>query len=44
MRALQLDVPQPTELCWLLRKQGVALPPDILTVEECVEALASLME
>ena len=44
MRELQLDVPQPTELCWLLRQQGVALPPDILTVEECVEALASLME
>ena len=44
MRELQLDVPQPTELCWLLRQQGVALPPDILTVDECVEALASLME
>lgn len=44
MRELQLDVPQPTELCWLLRQQGVALPPDVLTVEECVEALASLME
>lgn len=44
MRSLQLDVPQPTELCWLLRQQGVALPPDILTVDECVEALASLME
>jgi len=44
MRALQLDVPQPTELCWQLRQQGVALPPDILTVDECVEALASLME
>ncbi len=44
MRALQLDVPQPTELCWRLREQGVALPPDILTVDECVEALASLME
>ncbi len=44
MRALQLDVPQPTELCWLLRQQGVALPPDILTVDECVEALASIME
>ncbi len=44
MRALQLDVPQPTELCWLLRQRGVALPPDVLTVDECVEALASLME
>ncbi len=44
IRALQLDVPQPTELCHLLRQNGVALPPDILTVDECVEAIASMME
>lgn len=44
IRALQLDVPQPTELCYLLRQAGVALPPDILTVDECVEAIASMME
>ncbi len=44
LRALQLDVPQPTELCHVLRKAGVNLPPDVLTVDECVEALASMME
>ncbi|MBE6757054.1 MAG: energy-coupling factor transporter ATPase [Ruminococcaceae bacterium] len=44
LRALQLDVPQPTELCHVLRGAGVALPPDVLTVDECVEALASMME
>ena len=43
MRGWQLDVPQPTELCFRLREQGVPLPPDVLTVEECVEALASLI-
>ncbi len=43
LRALQLDVPQPTELCWLLRQQGVPLPPDVLTVDECVEAIAAAL-
>ncbi|MBO5798190.1 MAG: energy-coupling factor transporter ATPase [Clostridia bacterium] len=42
LRALQLDVPQPTELCWMLRQQGVPLPPDVLTVDECVEAIAAI--
>ena len=43
LRAVELDVPQPTELCWLLRRQGVNLPADILTAEECAEALAMLL-
>ena len=43
LRALQLDVPQPTELCWMLRQQGVPLPPDVLTVDECVEAIAAAL-
>lgn len=43
LRALQLDVPQPTELCWMLREQGVPLPPDVLTVDECVEAIAAAL-
>ena len=42
LRSLQLDVPQPTELCWMLRQQGVPLPPDVLTVDECVEAIAAI--
>lgn len=44
LRALRLDVPQPTELCWELRRRGVALPPDVLTVEECVAAIAAALE
>ncbi len=39
LRAVALDVPQPTELCYLLRKAGMDLPSDVLTVEECVDAL-----
>ena len=39
MRRLRLDVPQMTELAYELRKAGVKIPADILTVEEMVEAL-----
>jgi energy-coupling factor transport system ATP-binding protein len=44
LRAVQLDVPQPTELCYELRRRGVQLPPDVLTVEQAVEALAAEWE
>lgn len=37
-----LDVPQVTEVAHLLRKEGVDLPADILTVEEMVGALCQL--
>lgn len=40
----ELDVPQPTELCDTLRKAGIDLPADVLTVEDCVQALAALWE
>ncbi len=39
LRALELDVPQPTELCFALRQAGVALPDNVLTIEECAEAI-----
>ena len=39
LRELELDVPQATDLCDQLRKQGVSLPEGVLTAEECVEAL-----
>ena len=42
LRAVELDVPQPTELCHRLRQEGVPLPEGILTAEECVEALSML--
>ncbi len=44
LRALGLDVPQPTALCALLREQGVAIPGDVLTPEECAEALLKLID
>lgn len=37
-----LDVPQVTEVTALLQKEGIQLPPDILTVEEMVGAICRL--
>ncbi len=44
MKGLGLDVPQVTELCFLLNKTGLSLPTDILTVEECADALEQLLQ
>jgi len=37
-----LDAPQPTELAYLLRKAGADIPADILTVEQCADAVLAL--
>ena len=42
LKSVGLDVPQVTELIYELRKEGVDLPQDILTEEECYEAIKSL--
>ena len=39
LRAVGLDVPQPTALCGALRAAGVDVPADVLTPEECAAAL-----
>ena len=44
LRAIELDVPQPTELCFELRRRGVPLPDGILTAEECAQAISLFME
>lgn len=44
LRQVGLDVPQPTELCYELRKHGIPLPEGVLTAEECVAALSMLLE
>ena len=44
LRALQLDVPQPTALAFALRKAGYPLPRDILTEAECADAIAALLQ
>lgn len=37
-----MDVPQVTEVAYLLRKEGIDLPADILTIEEMVGAICQL--
>jgi energy-coupling factor transport system ATP-binding protein len=39
LKQIGLDVPQMTELAYLLREDGYDLPQDILTIREMVEAL-----
>ncbi|MBW4827041.1 MAG: energy-coupling factor transporter ATPase [Clostridiaceae bacterium] len=39
MKEIGLDVPQVTELAYELRKEGIEIPGDILTIEELVMAL-----
>ncbi len=43
LKSVGLDVPQVTEFIYELRKEGVDLPQDILTEEECYEALKRLL-
>lgn len=42
LKALGLDVPQVTDLAFELRKEGIELPEDILTVDEMVMELCQL--
>ena len=44
LKSVGLDVPQVTELVHELRKTGLRLPEDILTVDECIGALSALLE
>lgn len=39
LKSLGLDVPQVTELMYLLRKRGIDVKEDVLTIDECVSAL-----
>ena len=43
MKALGLDVPQVTELAYELRKAGYPVSPEIITEEECMQALEALL-
>lgn len=40
LKSVGLDVPQPTELIYRLKKAGITFDGDVLTVEECVEAIS----
>lgn len=44
LKEVGLDVPQVTELAYQLRKNGIDIPQDIITEEECAEALIKLIE
>ena len=44
MRELGLDVPQATELVHLLRQAGFDLDPEILHADQCIDAVAALLE
>ncbi|NLY42986.1 MAG: energy-coupling factor transporter ATPase [Clostridiaceae bacterium] len=44
LKKVGLDVPQVTELVHELSKQGINIRQDILTVDECVEELAHLLD
>ena len=44
LRDIELDVPQPTELCYRLRQQGIEIREDVLTVEECTQELLTVLQ
>lgn len=44
LKNVGLDVPQVTELAYELRKEGIDIPDDILTEDECVAYLSKLLE
>lgn len=44
IKKIGLDVPQVTELVFELKKQGIDLPPDIITIEECEKAILEKLQ
>ncbi|MDD4378120.1 MAG: energy-coupling factor transporter ATPase [Eubacteriales bacterium] len=43
LKSIGLDVPQVTELIYNLRKSGIEIRQDILTLDECIDELLQLM-
>ncbi len=44
IKSVGLDVPQAAELCSLLRRDGVKLPPDVLDADEFIEAVLTAVK
>ena len=44
MKALGLDVPQVTELMYMLGKEGLPSDTHIINTDECVDALMKLLD
>ena len=43
LKAVGLTVPQTTQLLWELRQEGISVPLDALSDEECAAALWSVL-
>jgi energy-coupling factor transport system ATP-binding protein len=44
LKSVGLDVPQVTELAHLLRQEGIPIAEDIIHTDECIAALAALLD
>ena len=44
LKSVGLDVPQVTELAFGLRNNGINIPDDIITEEECIEEIIKIIE
>ncbi|MGI6248436.1 MAG: energy-coupling factor transporter ATPase [Acutalibacteraceae bacterium] len=44
LQSIGLDVPQASELCYLMKKEGLPLPNDVLNAQECIDALVAALE
>ena len=44
LKSVGLDVPQVTELSWLLKQEGINISGEIITETECLNALTALLE
>ena len=43
LKSLGLDVPQVTELAYELRKMGIEISDDVLTVDECFDEIIRIL-
>lgn len=43
LKEIGLDVPQVTQLCYNLKKEGIDVPDDIITEEECIKVLKEIL-
>ncbi len=44
LKAVGLDVPQATELAYEMRKAGYDVPAEVLTAEQCIAAIAGILQ
>ncbi len=44
LKSIHLDVPQPTQLMYELKKRGINVPDDIITVDEAFECIKNLLD